>query len=90
LPPPAEVTSLKGRVEVLGDGQLGLRIPLAVGGDKLTPFARSIGRTDGDFLVVTIEPWLAEKIHIEAGSIVIVDNAEGRFTITRSADNDET
>lgn len=78
-------------MEVLsGDGQLALRIPLAVGGDKLAPYAKNVGQIDGDFLIVVIKPWLAEKLRIEAGSLVFVDNANGRFTITRSADNDET
>ncbi|HZT07804.1 MAG TPA: hypothetical protein VFC51_12290 [Chloroflexota bacterium] len=43
IPPPTEVTSLKGRVEVLSDGLLTLRIPLAVGADKLAPFAGRYG-----------------------------------------------
>jgi hypothetical protein len=44
---------------------------------------------DGEFLKVVIQPWLAEKLRIAAGSLVIVDNVNGKFTITRSAANDE-
>lgn len=88
LPPPTELTSLQGQIEVLSDGQLALQIPLVVGGDKLAPFAKGIGRVDGEFLVVVIPPWLAEKLRIGAGSIVSVNNANGKFTITRSAEND--
>jgi len=48
-----------------------------------------IGEIDGEFLKVVIQPWLAEKLRIRAGSLVIVDNLNGKFTITRSAANDE-
>jgi hypothetical protein len=67
-----------------------LRIPLAVGGDKLVPFVRTIGKIEGDYLVVIIQPWLAEKLRIGPGSFVYVDNNNGKFTITRSAANDQT
>jgi hypothetical protein len=66
-----------------------LRIPLAAGGDKLAPLALGIGESDGEFLNVVIQPWLAEKLRIAAGSLVVVDNANGKFTITRSGANDE-
>jgi len=39
-------------------------------------------------LIVVIPPSLAEALRIEAGSVVFVDNANGKFTITRSAEND--
>jgi hypothetical protein len=47
-----------------------------------------IGRVEGDFLVVIIKPWLAEELRISAGSLVIVDDRNGKFTITRSPAND--
>ncbi len=81
--------SIEGPVEMI-DGNLTLRIPLSVGGDKLAPLARGIGRIEGDCLCVVIKPWLAEKLRIEAGSLVVVDNKNGKFTITRSAANDQT
>jgi hypothetical protein len=84
----SDFISLEGPVELI-DGRLVLRIPLAAGGDKLAPFARGIGECDGAFLNVVIQPWLAEKLRIEAGSLVFVDNQDGKFTITRSAANDE-
>ena len=37
--------SLEGPVELVA-GKLMVRIPLAVGGDKLAPLARGIGETD--------------------------------------------
>jgi hypothetical protein len=83
----AESVSLEGPVEV-EDGQLVLRIPLAAGGDKLAPLARGIGEVRGGDLVVVVPAWLAEKLNIGADSLVVVDNREGKFRITRSAAND--
>lgn len=80
--------SLEGPVELV-NGQLVVRIPLAAGGDKLAPLARGIGETDSEYLNVVIQPWLAAKLRIGAGSLVFVDNKNGKFTITRSAANDE-
>ena len=84
----SDYISLEGPVELL-DGALMLRIPLAAGGDMLAPLARGIGETVGEHLIVVIRPWLAEKLNIAAGSLVVVDNENGKFTITRSAANDE-
>jgi hypothetical protein len=83
---PDEV-SIEGPVEYI-DGELTLRIPLAAGGDRLAPLARGIGVVDRDCLIVVIQPWLATKLDIAAGSLVVVDNNNGRFNITRSAAND--
>jgi len=82
-----EPISLQGRVELI-DGQLTLRIPLSLGGDKLAPFTTRIGAIDGDHLCVVIQPWLAEKLRIAEGSWVVVDNMSGTFRITRSGLND--
>ena len=79
--------SIEGPVELL-DGNLILRIPLSVGGDKLAPLARGIGQIEGDYLCVIIKPWLADHLRIGAGSLVCVDNGNGKFRITRSAAND--
>ena len=84
-----DLISIEGPVELI-DGELVLRIPLSVGGDKLAPLTRGIGQVNGDFLCVVIKPWLAEKIRVKAGSLVVVDNSDGQFTITRSAKNDQT
>ena len=83
-----EPISLEGPVELV-DGKLTLQIPLAAGGDRLAPLARGIGKVIGADLVVVIPPWLAEKLRIDSGSLVHVDNCNGKFTITRSAKNDE-
>ena len=84
-----EPISIEGPVEVV-DGNLNLRIPLSLGGDRLVPLARGIGHIEGDCLCVVIKPWLAEKLRIGAGSLGLVDNNNGKFTITRSAKNDRT
>lgn len=84
----ADVVSLEGPVEVV-NGELVILIPLDAGGAVLAPLANGIGEIDGEFLKVVVQPWLAEKLRIGAGSLVIVDNVNGKFTITRSAANDE-
>ena len=83
-----EVVSLEGPVELI-DGELAILIPLEAGGAVLAPLTKGIGEVAGEFLKVVIQPWLAEKLRIGAGSLVIVDNANGKFTITRSPSNDE-
>jgi hypothetical protein len=80
--------SIEGPVELI-DGQLTLLIPLSVGGAQLASLARGIGEVEGEHLKVVIQPWLAEQLRIGAGSLVFVDNKNGKFTITRSAKNDE-
>ena len=83
-----DYVSLEGPVELVEE-QLILRIPLDVGGDRLAPLAKGIGSIVGDELHVVIQQWLAEKLRIAEGSLVIVDNKNGKFTITRSPANDE-
>jgi hypothetical protein len=84
----SEEISLEGPLELI-DGKLTLQIPLSAGGDKLAPLARGIGEIQGDNLVVVIHPGMAERLRIGAGSLVFVDNLNGKFTITRSAKNDD-
>ncbi len=62
---------------------------MKVGGDKLAPLAKGVGTIEDGYLCVVLELWLAEKLRVIEGSIVIVDNVNGKFTITRSAINDE-
>jgi hypothetical protein len=83
-----DFVSLEGPLELI-DGKLMLRIPLALGGDRLAPFARGIGETDAAYLNLVIQPWLAEKLRIGEGSLVFVDNQNGKLNITRSAANDD-
>jgi len=79
-----ETISLEGPVELVND-KLMVRIPLAVGGDKLAPFAKGLGKIDGEHLNVTIPRRLAKKMKIGPGSIVSVDNEKGKFNITLGA-----
>lgn len=81
----AQKISSSGPLESV-DGKMLLQIPLDAGGRDLAPFAKGIGQVEGEFLVVEVLPWLAEKLHVHVGSKVIVDNLEGKFRITR---NDE-
>jgi hypothetical protein len=84
----SDTVSIEGPVELI-NGRLVLRIPLAAGGDKLAPLAKGIGTVDHNHLILTIQPWLAEKLRIALGSLVVVDNVNGKFTVTRSASNDD-
>jgi len=81
--------TIEGPVELVG-GKLMIRIPLSAGGDQLAPLARGIGQIEGECLCVLIRPWLAEKLRIGEGSLVVVDNKNGKFTIIRSASYYET
>ena len=75
-----DITSLTGPVESEG-GQLVLRIPLEEGGDELIQCAREISQVDGDCLKIMIPKWLANKLHIADGSLVTVDNKDGKLNI---------
>jgi predicted molibdopterin-dependent oxidoreductase YjgC len=79
--------SLQGPLENR-DGKLVIAIALDVGGRTLSQYTKGIGTVEGNQLVVEIQPWLAQKLNVQEGSLVIVDNHNGKFTITRSADND--
>ena len=72
--------SIGGPVEQI-DGQLVLRIPLGAGGSELIECSRGVGNVEGEFLVIVIQTWLAEKLGLFAGSNVVVDNAEGKLNI---------
>ena len=49
--------------------------------------SRGIGIADGEFFSIHIMDWLAKKLSIGEGSIVSVNNANGKFNI-RPADGD--
>ena len=76
-----EVTSLRGPVTKV-EGKLMLRIPLDAGGDQLMECARGISEVDGEYLNVVVPDWLAVKLKIAEGSVVSVDNANGKFNIS--------
>jgi antitoxin component of MazEF toxin-antitoxin module len=79
--------SLEGPVELL-NGNLALRIPLDAGGDILTPLAKGIGEADDEYLNIIIPHWLAEDLRISEGSLIFIDNKNGKLNITRSSAND--
>ena len=87
--------SLTGPVERV-DGELTLRIPLEAGGAALAPAAARIGTVDEKYLSIVIKPWLAEQLGISEGSLVDIDNIDGRFnirtvaTLRLSIDRDDT
>jgi hypothetical protein len=76
----SDVTSLEGLVELL-NGALVLTIPLAYGGNEFVACSRGIGKIEDDCLKVTIPQWLAEKLAIRQGSLVQVNNRDGKFNI---------
>jgi hypothetical protein len=78
--------SICGPLE-MKDGVLALIIPLRAGGSTFAPLAQKISRIEGDNLIVPIPDWLATKLKVHEGSLVYADNANGKFTITRSAEN---
>jgi hypothetical protein len=75
-----EVTCLEGPVEEIG-GKLVLLIPLAAGGSHLVLCSRGIGVVEGENLKVTIPQWLAAKLGIAAGGMVLIDNRGGKFNL---------
>jgi hypothetical protein len=75
-----DVTSLQGPIEKI-DGKLTLLIPLEAGGDQLIECSRGISEIKGGYLKITIPEWLSGMLRIEAGSLVSVDNANGKFNI---------
>lgn len=79
---------VEGPVELI-DGRLVLRIPFEMGGMGVAALALGIGRADNEHLNVEIQPWLAQKLGIAVGSIVVVsiDTVNGNFSIIRSAGN---
>jgi len=75
-----EITSLQGPVEKI-DGKLTIMIPLEAGGDQLIACSRGISEIQGDYLKVTIPEWLSGILRIEEGSLMSVNNANGKFNI---------
>lgn len=71
---------LSGPVEKI-DRELVLRIPLEAGGEHLIACSKGLSRVDGEYLIVVIPEWLAGTLRIEEGSLVSVDNENGKFNI---------
>lgn len=75
--------SLCGPIEREGS-RLVIRIPLDDGGGDLHLVCQQISEIDGDDLVVPIPDWLAAKINLGEGTMVHVDNRNGKFNITKA------
>jgi hypothetical protein len=74
------VTSLQGPIEMI-DGELTLLIPLDAGGDQFIECSRGISEIRGEYLKITIPEWLSGMLRITEGSLVSVDNENGKFNI---------
>ena len=59
--------SIEGPVERVGN-DLMIRIPLGEGGEELASSADGVGEVRDGCLCVVIEPWLAQNLHVRAGS----------------------
>jgi hypothetical protein len=75
-----DVTSLQGPIEKI-DGKLTLMIPLEAGGDQFIECSRGISEIQGEYLRVTIPEWLSGMLRIQEGSLVSVDNENGKFNV---------
>ena len=71
---------VRGPLEIV-DGTFVLRIPLAVGGDKLAKLAGTMGRIEGDVLRIDIPASLVDEFAWKKGDIVAVDNGDGLLGI---------
>jgi hypothetical protein len=78
---PSKPVSLEVRAFKVG-GKFTLRIPLEAGGNELIRCSRGIASIAGEDLKVTIPDWLGDNMGLEEGSLVRVDNEDGKFNIT--------
>ena len=76
-----EPISIRGPVETKG-GKLTLMIPLEAGGSDLVSCTKGIAEIEGDYLKITIPDWLAAKMKIQEGSLIDVDNKNGKFSFS--------
>jgi len=75
-----DIISLQGPVEKI-EGKLVLRIPLEAGGRELIECSRGISEVEKDYLKITIPEWRAGMLRIDEGSLVSVDNRNGKCNI---------
>lgn len=76
----ADITYLQGPVEKV-DGKLVLSIPLSAGGDQFIECSKTISELNGEYLKITIPEWLAGMLRIDEGSMVSIDNKDGKLNI---------
>lgn len=75
----SSVVALEGPVELIG-GTLALRIPIARGARRLLDGIEGIGEVDGKYLRITIP----DDLGFARGSVVVVTNRDGAFSISPS------
>ena len=74
--------SLQGPVE-RRENRLVLRIPMDAGGDKLQVAARTTSIVEDGMLVVLLPEWLAQRMHLQEGTEVNIDDRWGKLNIAR-------
>ena len=79
---PENYLSLQGPVE-RRENRLVLRIPLNAGGDKLQLIAKAASFVEDGNLVVLLPEWLAQRMKIDEGSEVYIDDRWGKLNIAR-------
>lgn len=77
-----DYVALEGPVERRG-GRLVLRVPLSAGGERLRQVATAASYVEDGRLVVVLPEWLLERMALEEGSAVHVDDRWGRLNISR-------
>jgi len=75
-----DVFSLQGPVQK-EENKLVLRIPMGAGASNFLECSRGISEIEGEYLKIVIPEWLAGMLRIDEGSLVSVDNANGKFNI---------
>jgi hypothetical protein len=63
------------------DGKLVLRIPLADGGGAFVEATRGFATVDAEALTVEIPESFAEQLGLRDGTVVLVENRNGEFSI---------
>ena len=60
-----------------------LRVPLEAGGERLKLVAKATSYEEDGRLVVVLPEWLSERMQLDEGSAVHLDNRFGRLNIAR-------
>lgn len=74
--------SLQGPVERRGD-RLVLRVPLSDGGEQLKLVAKSTSYEEDGNLILVLPDWLAERMKLDEGASIHVDDRWGKLNIAR-------
>jgi hypothetical protein len=76
----SDPVSVKSSIELI-DGQLTLRIPLDEGGEELISCTSRFASVESDYLYITLPDWMTERLGVSEGSVVVVDNRDGKFNV---------